>query len=301
MRINDIINEAGTMPYQDPKKMGGELGQPESIKRLVTDLNGYLALDNGAIPPEVAELKTATGWYDTNRVTPEWMAKTAKAHPTDKNWKWLVVQPGSIGGWITGSDKADQAFVTKTIDQKIDRLKFAMGMYNRHYWPGTHSFSNRPYDQGIVPGYQADARTGKVETQSHNFDPVDIKYYLSAYKWCRDQQLMPVITPEQWIMLLLVEGSEDFGTRPVAQVTSLSPAMQKFDQMLEQKGMVNVRLRAFCVTVMDKLTTAKRLGIPLYQAWNGSKIYLDRYNIQALAAKDPKNKQLVDLVNSTLA
>ena len=65
--------------------------------------------------------------------------------------------------------------------------------------------------------------------------------------------------------------------------------------------MVNVRQRDFCVTVMDKLTTAKRLGIPLYQAWNGSKIYLDRYNIQALAAKDPKNKQLVDLVNSTLA
>lgn len=300
MRIKDIISEAGKMPYQDPKKTAGTQGQPDQVKRMEADLNGYLALDNGTIPPEVAELRTPTGWYDINKVTPEWMTKTAKAHPTDKNWKWLVVQPGSIGGWITGSDKDDQAFVKKTIDQKIDRLKFAMDLYNRYYWPGTHSFSDRPYVQGIVPGYQADARIGKVETQSHNFDPVDIKYYLSAYKWCRDQNLMPVITPEQWIMLLLVEGSEDFGTRPVGG-RSLSPAMQKFSQMLEQKGMVNLMQRDFCVTVMDKLTTAKRLGIPLYQAWNGSKIYLDRYNIQALAAKDPKNKQLVDLVNSILA
>jgi len=299
MRINDIINEVA-MPYQDPHKMGGDLGQPEQVKRLETDLNGFLALDNGTLPPEVAELITPTGMYDINKVTPEWMTKTAKAHPTDKNWKYLVAPPGSIGGWITGSDKDDQAFIAKTIDQKIARLKFAMEQYNKYYWVGTHSYSNRPYVQGIVPGYQADARIGKVETQPHNFDPVDIKYYLSAYKWCRDQGLIPVITPEQWIMLLLVEGTEDFGARPVGE-RSLSPAMQKFDQMLQQKGLVNMMQRSFCVTVMDKLTTAKRLGIPLYQAWNGSKIYLDRYNIQALAAKDPKNKQLVDLVNSILA
>jgi hypothetical protein len=77
--------------------------------------------------------------------------------------------------------------------------------------------------------------------------------------------------------------------------------MQKFDAMLQQKGLTNNGQRGFCVTVMDKLTTAKRLGIPLYQAWNGSKIYLDRYNIQALAVKDPKNKQMVDLVKSILA
>jgi len=101
-------------------------------------------------------------------------------------------------------------------------------------------------------------------------------------------------------MLLLVEGSEEFGTRQ-EQEHNLSPAMQKFDQLLKQKGLVNDRQRGFCVTVMDKLTTAKRLNIPLYQAWNGSKIYLDRYNIQALAVKDPKNKQMVDLVNSILA
>jgi hypothetical protein len=303
MRIHDIISEAKTNPYIDPMKAGRNYEFTYSntrVNKIEAALIENLVLDDGTIPAEVAEIKTPTGMYDPNKVTPEWVAKVAKAHPTDKNWKYLLARPGSIGGWLTGSDKADQNFVKGVIDTKVDRLQYAIGQYNLYYSPGGHYWSNRPYVQGIVPGYQADARTGKVETQSHDFDPVDIKFYLSAYKWCRDQGLIPVITPEQWIMLLLVEGSEEFGTRPEVE-RSLSPAMQKFNQMLQQKGLVNYRQREFCVTVMDKLTTAKRLGIPLYQAWNGSKIYLDRYNIQALAAKDPKNKQLVDLVNSILA
>jgi hypothetical protein len=298
MRINDIITEAG-MPYLDPMKAGITTGKQDSAAG-VDSVERLMVLDNGTTPPEAAELRTQLGMYDPNKVTPEWVAKIAKAHPTDKNWRWLVAPPVSVGGWLTGSDKADQANAKDWMNTKIEALKFAIGQYNTYYSPGGHYYSNRPYVQGIVPGYQADARTGKVETQSHNFDPVDIKYYLSAYKWCRDQGLMPVITPEQWIMLLLVEGSEEFGTRQ-EQTYSLSPAMQKFDQMLQQKGLVNSGQRGFCVTVMDKLTTAKRLGIPLYQAWNGSKLYLDRYNIQALAVKDPKNKQMVDLVNSILA
>jgi len=300
MRINDIINEVA-MPYQDPMKGASRINYSDTLEAKVeARLIRALGLANNTLPPEAAEIRTPTGMYDPNLVTPEWVAKVAKAHSNDSKWQGLVAPPGSVGGWITGSDKRDQANAKDFMATKIEELKFAIEQYNQHYNPGGHYYNNRPYVQGIVPGYQADARTGKVETQSHNFDPVDIKFYLSAYKWCRDQGLMPVITPEQWIMLLLVEGSEEFGTRPEFE-RSLSPAMQKFNQMLQQKGLVNHRQREFCVTVMDKLTTAKRLGIPLYQAWNGSKIYLDRYNIQALAAKDPKNKQLVDLVNSILA
>ena len=296
MRIHDIINEAGRMPYQDPMKTPVNSYKNDREDNLLRSF----ALANGKLPPEFSEIRTPTGMYDINKVTPEWMGKVANAHPNDPHYAWLAVPPESFTGWLTASDKRAKEQAGVWISTSIENLKRLLTDWNENYHPGGHYYNNRPYVQGIVPGYQADARTGKVETQSHNFDPVDIKYYLSSYKWCRDQNLMPVITPEQWIMLLLVEGSEEFGTR-TEQAQNLSPAMQKIDQMLQQKGMVNDGQRRFCVTVMDKLTTAKRLGIPLYQAWNGSKIYLDRYNIQALAAQDPKNKQLVDLVNSILA
>jgi hypothetical protein len=295
MRIREILEAKPA--YSDPLKAGSTRPWEDSPEEKY--LERSLSLDNGQLPPEVKDILGPTGLYDPNKVTPEWMNKVANAHPNDRKWKDFATvnsMAASAGNWITGKDKQIQ----RDLDGQISKIKADIEAFNKSYRPAGHYYNNRPYKQGIVQGHRADPKTMTVEPQSHNYDPIDIKYYLSAYKWARDKGLIPVITPEEWVMLLLVEGSEEFGARG-EQAQNLSPAMKKFQANLEKQGMTNYGQLVFCTTVMDKITTARRLKIPLYQAWNGSKMYLNRYNAQALAVKDPKNKPLVDLITSTLA
>ena len=295
MRITEIL-ETRTA-YVDPTKTGSSRPYTNDVE---SALKKSWALDNGELPPEFGQIQDSGGIYDTAKVTVEWLKKVANAHPRDRKYALLSTQPTTVTGWITGTNKQNQQSQQTSLDSYVDTLKRELDQYNKQWNPGGHYYNNRPYAQGKIPGYRADAKTKAVETLPHHYDPVDVKYYLSAYKWARDKGLMPAIPAEQWVMLLLVEGTEEFGTRGEV-VSSLSPAMQKFQAKLQQQGMVNQGQLSFCTTVMDKITTAQRKGIPFYQAWNSSKIYMDRWNIQAQAVKDPKNKPLLDLVTTTLA
>jgi hypothetical protein len=294
MRIRELLEARPA--YVDPTKTGSSRPYSNDIE---DDLKKSWALTNGELPPEFAQIQDSSGLYDTSKVTVDWIKRVADAHPTDPKYRWIATSPRSVSGWLTGQDQKNQRNQEESLTIAIDRLKFNLDRYNKLWNPGGHYYNNRPYTQGKVPGYRGDARTKQVEPLAHDYDPVDIKYYLSAYKWARDKGLMPTIPPEQWVMLLLVEGTEEFGTRGELK-TNLSPNMQKFQDKLEKMGMTNIGQLSFCTTVMDKITTAKRLNIPFYQAWNGSKIYMDRWNMQAQAVKDPKNKPLLDLVTSVL-
>ena len=71
---------------------------------------------------------------------------------------------------------------------------------------------DQPLPAGWLQAWRGDVRTGTIETLPLSFNPNGhMTKMLSAYKWARDQKLLPVIPPETWAMLAMVEGREDFG------------------------------------------------------------------------------------------
>lgn len=195
-------------------------------------------------------------------------------------------------------------------------------------WPAA---KNAP--AGSLIAYRGDTRTGKLETLPTLIRKETVAQFLNAYKLCRDNKLLPSISPETWAALLLVEGRSDFGYNgpDILKKYSVTPAKQsnltnvsytsnqnnvsdkfgpKMDvninmtpirQGLKKLGISENDWRTdFCELLSLKIDTAKRLGIPFYQAWNGGTQFLNRYRLQMQAIKDPKNKPLMDFIRGIL-
>lgn len=195
-------------------------------------------------------------------------------------------------------------------------------------WPAA---KNAP--AGSLIAYRGDTRTGKLETLPTLIRKETVAQFLNAYKLCRDNKLLPSISPETWAALLLVEGRSDFGYNgpDILKKYSVTPAKQsnltnvsytanqnnvndkfgpKMDvnlnmtpirQGLKKLGISENDWRAdFCELLSLKIDTARRLGIPFYQAWNGGTQFLNRYRLQMQAIKDPKNKPFMDFIRGIL-
>jgi hypothetical protein len=156
---------------------------------------------------------------------------------------------------------------------------------------------------GWLQAWKGDARTGTIETLPQSFNPNGkMTKLLSAYKWARDRKLLPVIPPETWAALALVEGREDFGYngleldgRPQHQ-----QQQQKFLDQVMQAG-ITEDLSRWILFLYEKLATAKRLGLPFYRAWNGSSMYQARFDAQAKALQNPKNQPFLNWFEQQLA
>lgn len=159
---------------------------------------------------------------------------------------------------------------------------------------------DRPLPDGWLQAWRGDARTGTIETLPLSFNPnVHMTKMLSAYKWARDKKLLPVIPPEIWAMLALVEGREDFGYNGL--VLDGRPQQKKFSDTVVQAGMTDYLNLYWIVFLHEKLATAQRTGIPFYRVWNGSSMYQARFDAQADALKNPKNKPFLDWFKQQLA
>ena len=205
-------------------------------------------------------------------------------------------------------------------------------------WPGYDEDDGKwPAAKNAPPGsliaYRGDVRTGKLETLPTLIRKETVAQFLNTYKVCRDNKLLPAISPETWAALLLVEGRSDFGYNgpDILKKYTVTPAKQssianvsytgnqnpindkfgpKMDvnlnmtpirQGLKKLGISENDWRAdFCELLNLKIDTAKRLGIPFYQAWNGGTQFLNRYRAQLQAIKDPKNKPLMDFIRGIL-
>ena len=185
---------------------------------------------------------------------------------------------------------------------------------------------NSPVPAGWLQAWRGDARTGTIETLPHRFNPGNMTKLLSAYKWARDRKLLPVIPPETWAALALVEGRDDFGynearpsvppsepatapTGPSLGIPGLpgykgkntSPTLEKFAVKVKQAGMANETDAIWIAFLHDKLATAQRLGLPFYRVWNGSSIYQSRFDAQAKALQHPKNEPFLNWFKQQLA
>jgi hypothetical protein len=159
---------------------------------------------------------------------------------------------------------------------------------------------DKPVPAGWLQAWRGDARTGAIETLPLSFNPnVHMTHLLSAYKWARDKKLLPVISPETWAQIALVEGREDFGYNGL--IIDGRPQQRKFMDQVAQAGMTDYLKQYWIVFLHEKIATAQRTGLPFYRVWNGSSIYQARFDAQAKALQDPKNKPFLDWFKQQLA
>jgi hypothetical protein len=204
--------------------------------------------------------------------------------------------------WGNSYKKNEPDYYEKEVANITADLKRALADSNefatpksRFYWP------NRPLPDNAVAGYRGDGRTGKVENLAKKFDPTDLKFYMGAIKWAVSRRYMDPMPPEQWLMILLTEGRDDFGFNIGQWDKQKGPGWAKFEEQLKQAGLSNPAQIGFVALTKSKMDAVKRLGISFYQAWNGGSDHMANYNAQAAAVKDPRNKPLLDLITQALA
>jgi hypothetical protein len=140
--------------------------------------------------------------------------------------------------------------------------------------------------------------------------PVDM------YAWARElaragKYGVPQLTAQQLAALALQEGRPDYGNNgaDIKNPNNLALAKRLYPQENFDHGYGLYGARDFPVAVAEKMATAKRLGIPFELAWNGTgrsaagttgEGYSHYYQASLKAAAHPKNKQLVDFIQSAL-
>ena len=153
---------------------------------------------------------------------------------------------------------------------------------------------------GWLQVWRGDARTGNIETLPLSFNPnAQMTKMLSAYKWARDRKLLPVIPPETWAALAMVEGRDDFGYNGL--VLDNRPQQQKFLDRVMQAGMTDYLSKYWIAFLHEKLATAERLSMPFYRVWNGSSKYQARFDAQAKALQHPKNEPFLNWFKEQLS
>ena len=179
-------------------------------------------------------------------------------------------------------------------------MVYALTSANEFATPRSRFFyPNRPAADNSLDGFRGTAKG--VENTAKKFDPADLQFYLGSFKWARDKRLVDPITPDQWLMILLTEGRDDFGFNDGQWAQQAGPADKQFEASLEKMGIANRTQRGFIALIRSKQSIVKRTGIPFYQAWNGGGANLGNYNAQVAAVKDPRNKPLLDLIATALA
>jgi hypothetical protein len=291
MRAQEFISEAiqqkgNHVVFNEPWDEKKEAENNETFAmRIYREING------GQIPAEIAALKGADGLYNVNGVTRSLITGLMDKYPAAGSPFW-----GNI------YKKSSPADYEKTIGEITDRLKKVLADSNEFAAPKSRFFwPNRPMPANAVGGYRGDGRTGKVENLAKQFDPTDLKFYMSAVKWAVSRRYMDPMPPDQWLMILLTEGRDDFGFNLGQWDRQKGPAWAKFEEQLKQAGLVNRAQIGFVALTKSKMDLVKRSGISFYQAWNGGAANLANYNAQATAVKDPRNKPLLDVITSALA
>jgi hypothetical protein len=292
MRFKEII-EAKEDPYYWQAK------PTDPYKPSYQDRNmyGVTIRDPGAnidkVAPEIEAIKGKDGIYDLARMTNQFVQDLMRKYP--KTFFGDFYEPTAKGG--------DYAAYSKYTEENKKRIIDDLTFHNK--WVHNDSrffYPNRPYDTDALQGFRGDERTGQVENTAKKFDPKDMQFYLNAYKWALGKRLVDPVPAEQWAMIALVEGRDDFGfnignwTKEVAK----NPTSAQKDKQLLDMGLVNEYQRSFVGVLIQKQAIVKKTGMNFYQAWNGGTQNVGRYQAQAKAVKDPRNKPLLDAIASML-
>lgn len=187
-------------------------------------------------------------------------------------------------------------------------------------WLGGFDPHTLPKQLPVINAYRADP-TGKfggkdgLETLPTQFSdggifkagsPAQLYAYTRAYQRAVNHYPdMPKMNATQLAALAIKEGRSDFGHSTQDVHNRQSQAMWN---NLTQLGIGDLPA-SFATTIAEKAAVAKRLNIPFAEAWNGTgknhngtsgAQYAKGFEYALKAAQHPKNKQLVDFIQSAL-
>jgi len=132
----------------------------------------------------------------------------------------------------------------------------------------------------------------RMETQDYGFDKETMGNLLAAYNDAVKHHGVPKMHPDDLANMALVEGRSNFGYNEYNQNNKKA---NKIVQDLIKRGH-DPYAAGFPVAILDKHQTAQRLGVPVYQVWNGAgkaaKEYAKRIEQHKYAVEHPKNKPL---------
>jgi len=251
-----------------------------------------LKLPDGSLPSEITALKGPDGQYDISRATMTFAEQLLRKYKKISYYKWQ--EPGaSDTPYMRDSRAKDIQDLKDAIVKSLTGANEGGAPKSRFYYP------NRPQADNALQGFRG-TPTG-VENTAKKFDPSDINFYMTAYKWARNKRLLDPITAEEWMMILLTEGRDDFGFNMGQWQTQQGPQDKAFAEQLKKMGLTNSIQIGFIGLVKSKQDAVKRTGINFYQAWNGGAANLANYKAQGMAVKDPRNKPLLDLITTAVA
>jgi len=149
-----------------------------------------------------------------------------------------------------------------------------------------------------LQGYRADQRPGRsgLEDQPLTLNKTDVSTALRAYRLGVENKLIEPISPTELVALMFAEGRGDLGfnAADVAQ-PRVGQVAQQARRLGLPEGWAN-----FVAGIYEKQQVAQRLNIPFYQAWQGGKRHISRFNLNVQAAQDPKNAQLLAWVKQNM-
>jgi hypothetical protein len=143
----------------------------------------------------------------------------------------------------------------------------------------------------------------RANEKGKGLEPIATKFNLSiftgllkAYRKGVELKLIQPLSPEEITALLLTEGRSDFGFN---EADLSVPAVRRVANIAMRAGLIDTDAN-FVAVIYEKQQTAQRLGIPFYQAWQGGRTHLDRFNKNLAAATNPKNSQLVAQIKQAM-
>lgn len=217
--------------------------------------------------PEIKQLRLPDGSWNTAQITDQFVQNLQKKYP------------GQVPLEGTPQEARSKILAAINLEGESDR-----------------------YTAGLIKGYRG-VENG-IESLPTVYDPQVLKFYMSAYAQGLRLKLVNPISVEQWAMILLVEGRSDFGFNWIryGNPSELAPPEQRlFVQLEQQHPDLDKRQIGFIVLLRSKQQIMARTGKPFYQLWNGSTIYQSRYDNQAAAVQNPKNKPLVQFIQQAVS
>jgi len=144
--------------------------------------------------------------------------------------------------------------------------------------------------------FRANEKGKGLETIATKFNLSQFAGLLKAYRKGVELKLIQPLSPEEITALLLTEGRSDFGFN---QADLSIPAVKRVADIAMRAGLIDTDAN-FVAVIYEKQQTVRRLGIPFYQAWQGGRSHLDRFNKNLAAATNPKNSKLVAQIKQAM-